>query len=185
ASSDALLNSIGNRHQANWWVNGLDLDPPDLFRDLPSTREKFELPPPTKGENIIADYNSIGLTLREHPMRLLRSDLEKRRVITAEAIKNLCSGQAARVVGIVTSRQRPSTSSGVVFVTLEDETGYINTIIWRDIASTQRQTLMSAQLLGVSGYIEKDGQVIHLIAKKLVDYSSLLGKLMTTSRDFH
>ena len=185
ASSDALLNSIGNRHQANWWVNGLDLDPPDLFRDLPSTPENFEPPPPTKGENIIADYNSIGLTLREHPMRLLRSDLKKRRVITAEAIKNLRSGQAARVVGIVTSRQRPSTSSGVVFVTLEDETGYINTIIWRDIASTQRQTLMSAQLLGVSGYIEKDGQVIHLIAKKLVDYSPLLGKLMTTSRDFH
>jgi error-prone DNA polymerase len=118
-------------------------------------------------------------------MRLLRSDLKKRRVITAEAIKNLRSGQAVRVVGIVTSRQRPSTSSGVVFVTLEDETGYINTIIWRDIASTQRQTLMSAQLLGVSGYIEKDGQVIHLIAKKLVDYSPLLGKLMTTSRDFH
>jgi error-prone DNA polymerase len=185
ASSDALLNSIGNRHQANWWVNGLDLDPPDLFRDLPSTPENFEPPPPTKGENIIADYNSIGLTLREHPMRLLRSDLKKRRVITAEAIKNLRSGQAVRVVGIVTSRQRPSTSSGVVFVTLEDETGYINTIIWRDIASTQRQTLMSAQLLGVSGYIEKDGQVIHLIAKKLVDYSPLLGKLMTTSRDFH
>lgn len=106
-------------------------------------------------------------------------------MITAEHIKTLPNGTPVRITGIVTSRQRPNTSSGVVFVTLEDETGYANVVIWRRIASEQRQVLLNAQLLGVKGYIERDGQVIHLIAKQLVDFSPLLGKLVTKSRNFH
>ena len=185
AGADALSSAIGNRHQANWWARGLDLNPPELFRHLPSTQESLNLPTPTKGENIVADYRSLGLTLREHPLHLLRSELNKRKISTAEKIKTLRSGQSVRAAGIVTSRQRPSTSSGVVFVTLEDETGYTNVVIWNRIASEQRQILMNAQLMVVSGHVERDGEVIHLIAKKLIDYSPLLGKLTTTSRDFH
>ena len=137
------------------------------------------------GENIIADYRSLGLSLREHPLFLLRSELHKRKMVTAEHIKTLPNGTSVRTTGIVTSRQRPSTSSGVVFVTLEDETGYTNVVIWRRIASEQRQILLNAQLLGIKGHIERDGQVIHLIAKQLVDFSPLLGKLVTKSRNFH
>ena len=183
--SDALLNSIGNRYQANWWANGLDLNPPELFRNFPETQESIKLSKPTMGENIVADYRSLGLSLRKHPLCLLRSELLKRKMITAEHIKTLPNGTPVRITGIVTSRQRPSTSSGVVFVTLEDETGYANVVIWRRIASEQRQVLLNAQLLGVKGYIERDGQVIHLIAKQLVDFSPLLGKLVTKSRNFH
>lgn len=185
AQSDALLGSIGDRHQANWWANGLDLNPPDLFRNIPNTQEFVTLSKPTIGENIIADYQSLGLSLREHPLSLLRSELHKRKMLTTEHIKTLRNGDSVRIAGIVISRQRPSTSSGVVFVTLEDETGYTNVVIWRRIASEQRRILLNAQLLGVTGHIERDGQVIHLIAKKLVDYSPLLGKLVTTPRNFH
>ena len=106
-------------------------------------------------------------------------------MVTAEYIKTLPNGTSVRTTGIVTSRQRPSTSSGVVFVTLEDETGYTNVVIWRRIASEQRQILLNTQLLGIKGHIERDGQVIHLIAKQLVDFSPLLGKLVTKSRNFH
>ena len=185
AQSDALLGSIGDRHQANWWANGLDLNPSDLFRNIPNTQEFVTLSKPTIGENIIADYQSLGLSLREHPLSLLRSELHKRKMLTTEHIKTLRNGDSVRIAGIVISRQRPSTSSGVVFVTLEDETGYTNVVIWRRIASEQRRILLNAQLLGVTGHIERDGQVIHLIAKKLVDYSPLLGKLVTTPRNFH
>ena len=123
--------------------------------------------------------------MRKHPLCLLRPELNKRKTLTAEKIKALRSGQSVRTAGIVTSRQRPNTSSGVVFVTLEDETGYTNVVIWNRIAAEQRQVLTNAHLMGVSGHIERDGDVIHLIAKKLIDYSPLLGKLNTTSRDFH
>ena len=133
----------------------------------------------------VADYQSLGFSLREHPLSLLRTELNKRKILTAQRIKTLRNRKSARIAGIVTSRQRPSTSSGVVFVTLEDETGYTNVVIWHRIASEQRQVLLNAKLLGVTGHIERDGQVIHLIAKKLVDYSPLLGKLVTTSRNFH
>ena len=183
--SDALLSSIGDRHQANWWANGLDLNPPELFRNLPDTQESINLSKTTLGENIVADYQSLGFSLREHPLSLLRTELNKRKILTAQRIKTLRNRKSARIAGIVTSRQRPSTSSGVVFVTLEDETGYTNVVIWHRIASEQRQVLLNAKLLGVTGHIERDGQVIHLIAKKLVDYSPLLGKLVTTSRNFH
>ncbi|MDC1311469.1 error-prone DNA polymerase [Burkholderiales bacterium] len=183
--SDALLSSIGDRHQANWWANGLDLNPPELFHNLPNNQESITLSKPTLGENIVADYQSLGLSLREHPLCLLRSELDKKKILTAEHIKTLKNGKSVRVAGIVTSRQRPGTSSGVVFVTLEDETGYTNVVIWRRIASEQRQVLINSQLLVVTGHIEKDGQVIHVIAKKLIDYSPLLGKLVTTSRNFH
>ena len=94
-------------------------------------------------------------------------------------------GTIVCVAGLVILRQRPGTAKGVIFLTLEDETGYTNVVIWRRIASEQRQILLNAQLLGIKGHIERDGQVIHLIAKQLVDFSPLLGKLVTKSRNFH
>ena len=185
AQSDALLNSIGHRHLANWWAHGFELNPPELFVGLPDPQEKPDLKPPTQGENIIADYESIGFSLRSHPLKILREHLRRLDVNTAQDLRKLRSGQQVHTAGIVTSRQRPGTASGVVFVTLEDETGYVNVVIWKKVASNQRKPLINAQLLGVKGHLEKDGDVVHLIAEKLLDYSPLLGKLVTTSRNFH
>ena len=91
----------------------------------------------------------------------------------------------ARCVGLVTCRQRPDTASGVIFVTLEDETGCMNIVVWRSLVERQRRELLGARLLGVDGVIERDGDVVHLIARRLSDHSRLLGQLLARSRDFH
>ena len=95
------------------------------------------------------------------------------------------AARPARAAGIVTGRQRPDTASGVVFVTLEDETGSVNVVVWRDLGERQRRELLGARLLGVHGILERDGEVVHLIAGRLTDHSALLGQLATASRDFH
>jgi error-prone DNA polymerase len=103
----------------------------------------------------------------------------------AEALRERPHGSLARAAGLVTCRQRPDTASGVVFVTLEDETGTVNVVVWRDLVERQRRELLGARLLGVEGAIERDGEVVHLIARRLTDHSRLLGALLVPSRDFH
>jgi error-prone DNA polymerase len=133
----------------------------------------------------VADYASLGLTLGRHPLALLRHRLSRLGLIDAEKMHGLPHGSTARVAGLVTCRQRPDTASGVVFVTLEDETGNINVVVWNRLVERQRRELLGARLLGVQGSIERDGEVVHLVARRLVDYSALLGPLETASRDFH
>jgi error-prone DNA polymerase len=115
----------------------------------------------------------------------LRDRLKRLRLSTAEELRGFPHGRLARAAGIVTGRQRPGTASGVVFVTLEDETGNVNVIVWRDLVERQRRELLGARLLGVYGVLERQGEVVHLVAQRLVDFSELLGRLETTSRDFH
>jgi len=103
----------------------------------------------------------------------------------AESMRALPHGARAAVAGLVTCRQRPDTASGVVFVTLEDELGNVNVVVWARLVERQRRELLGARLLGVEGSIERDGEVVHLVARRLVDYSALLGPLSTASRDFH
>jgi error-prone DNA polymerase len=143
------------------------------------------LPPPTEGEDLVADYRSLGLTLGRHPLALLRDRLARMRLATAEEIRRLPHGGVARACGIVTGRQRPDTASGVVFVTLEDETGYVNVVVWASLGERQRRELLGARLMAVHGVIEREGEVVHLVARRLVDESALLGRLVTRSRDFH
>jgi error-prone DNA polymerase len=133
----------------------------------------------------VADYASLGLTLGRHPLALLRTRLARLRFSTAADLRSLPSGRPARAAGIVTGRQRPDTASGAVFVTLEDETGYVNVIVWRDLTERQRRELLGARLMGVEGTLEREGEVVHLIARRLLDHSALLGRLSTGSRDFH
>jgi error-prone DNA polymerase len=104
---------------------------------------------------------------------------------SAERLRTLAHGQPARAAGLVTCRQRPDTASGVVFVTLEDETGCVNVVVWRDLVERQRKELLGARLLGVQGIIEREGEVVHLVARRLFDHSALLGRLTARSRDFH
>jgi error-prone DNA polymerase len=141
--------------------------------------------PPSEGQDIIADYASLGLTLGRHPLALLRGHLKNLQVVQAQALQPLRSGRRARVAGLVTCRQRPDTASGVIFVTLEDETGCINVVVWRHLIERQRKELLGARLLGVHGVIERDGDVVHVIAHRLFDHSALLGPLAASSRDFH
>ena len=133
----------------------------------------------------MADYGSLGLTLGRHPLALLRSRLRRLRLIPASQLLTLPDGSPARTAGIVTGRQRPSTAKGVVFVTLEDETGYVNVVVWNHLVERQRRELLGSSLLGVEGVMQKEGAVVHLVARRLTDYTRLLGRLKTESRDFH
>jgi error-prone DNA polymerase len=107
------------------------------------------------------------------------------RLASAVELKAMPDGKPAKTAGIVTCRQRPGTAQGVIFVTIEDETGYTNVVVWNDLVERQRKELLGARLLGVEGYMQKEGDVIHLVARRLVDHSRLLGRLVTDSRDFH
>ena len=184
AQGGALAAFAGHRRQAHWAVAGLRA-PTGILREAPLGEPLAQLPAPGEGEDIVADYASLGLTLGRHPLALLRARLQGLRLMPAEALRERPHGSLARAAGLVTCRQRPDTASGVVFVTLEDETGTVNVIVWRDLVERQRRELLGARLLGVEGAIERDGEVVHLIARRLTDHSRLLGSLLARSRDFH
>ncbi|MBI1394990.1 MAG: DNA polymerase III subunit alpha [Betaproteobacteria bacterium] len=184
AHADALHAVAGHRREALWEVTGIEQRPP-LLRDAAIRDDTPELPALTEGENIVADYASLGLTLGRHPLTLLRVHLKKRRMLTAEQLRHARHGSFVRAAGLVTCRQRPGTASGVIFVTLEDETGSANIVVWRDVGERQRRVLLGAKLLAVHGVLEREGDVAHLVAARLEDLSMLLGNLTTQSRDFH
>jgi error-prone DNA polymerase len=183
ASAGALSGLDGNRHQVRWTVEGVE-EPTALFSSMGRYDATPMLRRPTEGQNIVADYRSLGLTLERHPMALIRSCLDDYGYVATDHLKRLSSGRGIRVAGLVITKQRPGTASGVTFVTLEDETGYANLIVWKRIADEQRDVLLNARLLGVEGELQIEGKVIHVIAKKLLDHSRLLGELSVRSRDF-
>jgi error-prone DNA polymerase len=184
ASAGALRPLSDHRRLAHWEVAGIERATP-VLGDCPIDEPLPQLAPPGEAEDLVADYASLGLTLGRHPLALLRPRLARMRLATAAELREYAHGRPARAAGIVVGRQRPDTASGVVFVTLEDETGSVNVIVWRDLADRQRRELLGSRLMGVYGTLEREGEVVHLIAKRLVDHSELLGALQTESRDFH
>ena len=184
ADADALAALAGHRHDAVWDVAGIECLP-ELLAGAQFDEAQPVLPSPTEGQDIVADYRRLGLTLRRHPLALLRRQLRNRRLATADDIHRAPHGRLVRTAGIVIGRQRPDTASGVIFVTLEDETGATNVIVWRDVGDRQRRELLGARLLGVYGKVEREGSVVHVLAGHLVDLTPLLGSLPTRSRDFH
>jgi error-prone DNA polymerase len=188
AQAGALTTLAGHRRNAHWLAAGVQ-STTQLLPQLRITAPIYETPPqlpaPSEGQDIVADYQSTGLTLGRHPLALLRPRLARMKLITAAALAQLPNGWITRAAGIVTCRQRPGTASGVVFVTLEDETGYINVVVWNRIVERQRRELLGARLMGVEGEVQREGDVIHLIARRLTDHTRLLGTLATASRDFH
>jgi error-prone DNA polymerase len=179
AAADALMSLSGHRRQQVWDAAAL-LTPPQLLHDAPVDEDVLELPAAPEGEEVVFDYASLGLTLRSHPLELLRPKLMERRLLTAAELAGFPDGRLARACGIVTMRQQPSTANGVTFVTLEDETGTVNVIVWKSL----RQELLHSRLLAVYGVWQREGEVRHLIAKRLHDLTPLLGRLATESRDF-
>ncbi len=184
SEANALVNLVGHRRMALWYTLGqLPNDLPLALNSSPETQ--IELLPPSEGENIVADYRRIGLTLERHPLALLRPRLRAMKLADAAEVAQAPHQRSIRTAGIVTCRQRPGTASGVVFVTLEDETGYINVVVWSSLVERQRRELLGSRLMGVHGIVERKDGVTHLIAGRLFDYSELLGSLAVESRDFH
>ena len=184
AAAGALAALAGHRHRAAWGVAGVEaplpiLPEPRIAEGIPLLRA------PREGEDIVADYAHTGLTLRRHPVALLRERLAARGCVTAAGLRELPSGATVRTAGLVITRQRPGSAGGVTFVTLEGETGSINLIVWRDVAERQRRALVGSRLMGVAGELQAEGEVLHVIVRWIVDLSAWLGALTAPSRDFH
>ncbi|WP_233800902.1 error-prone DNA polymerase [Paraburkholderia sp. HP33-1] len=183
AQANALASLAGNRREALWQSVAAVPDK-DLLAAAATQDETPELGAPSEANDIVADYRSLGLTLNRHPLELLRPQLLANRLMPASTLRTYRDGRLARGCGLVTVRQRPGTAKGVVFVTLEDETGNVNVIIWPSLLEKQRKEALGAALLAVYGTWQCQGEVRHLVAQRLVDMSHLLGELQTTSRDF-
>jgi error-prone DNA polymerase len=182
ADADAFKSLTGNRIQSMWMAAASKL------ADLPLSPTVIDnspapLQPLTLGQEVIADFRSTGLTLRVHPLKLLRGLLDGTQ--RADDLKKIPSGRNIRVAGLVTCRQRPGTASGVTFVTLEDETGNTNVIVWRDLAEKERRALIASRLMIVHGKLEHQGPITHLVALHMEDASHLLADLNVSSHDFH
>ncbi|MDE2306538.1 MAG: error-prone DNA polymerase [Gammaproteobacteria bacterium] len=185
AAADALSGLAGHRHAAAWAVGGVERSRPLLPVATAPAEATPLLRAPREGREIVADYASVGLTLRRHPLALLRESLASRSLLTAEALLALPDGASGRIAGLVITRQRPGSAAGVTFVTLEDETGHVNLIVWERVASACRAALIGARLLEARGRLQRQGEVVHLVVRELADLSALLGELTVASRDFH
>jgi error-prone DNA polymerase len=184
AASDALAGIAGHRYRAFWQVSGVERALPLLGADTAVPEGTPLLRAPREGHDIVADYGSLGLSLRRHPLALLRKRLEARGIVTTAALWDLPTGRRVTTAGLVITRQRPGSASGVTFVTMEDETGHVNLIVWKRVAEEQRAALLESRLLEVRGALQREGDVLHVIAQRLTDLSALLGELAFESRDF-
>ncbi len=184
AGADALTSLAGHRRQQVWEASALKA-PPKLLRDATVNEDFLELPAAPEGEEVVFDYATTGLTLRRHPLALLRPLLSKRRLMTAQELQDVPDGRLVRYCGIVTLRQQPETAKGVIFVSLEDETGVVQVICWKSVRERQRNELLKSRLLAVYGKWQREGEVRNLVAGHLEDLTPLLGRLATASRDFH
>jgi error-prone DNA polymerase len=185
ARADALCRLAGHRRQQSWAAAGQHRHHA-LLSGAPQREEALALPEASEGEEIMLDYAATGLTLRRHPLALLRPRLSARRVRSADELASLRDGAAAWACGIVVMRQQPETAKGTIFVTLEDETGAVNVIVWKHVRERHRQALLASRLLAVAGQWQKSTEgVMHLVARRLVDVTPWLGRLATSSRDFH
>jgi error-prone DNA polymerase len=184
AAANALSTLAGNRREALWQSVAAVPDK-DMLTMANVQDETPMLGAPSEAEDIVGDYKSAGLTLGRHPLELLRRQLLDLRLMPAATLREYRNGKLARGCGLVTVRQRPGTAKGVMFVTLEDETGNVNVIAWPSLLEKQRREALSASLLAVYGTWQCEGEVRHLVAQRLVDMSHLLGGLTTVSRNFH
>jgi error-prone DNA polymerase len=191
AQADALAILTGHRRRALWATLGVDADAPRAAPLAAATaaEPQVDLLPPTEGQDIVADYHHTALTLRRHPLALLRDRFDARGYLSAEQIGRARDRQRVRTTGIVTCRQRPGTASGVTFVTIEDETGTVNVVVWKTTGEKYRRAMLGSTLLTVYGHVERVTSgvtpIVHLIASRLEDHSPLLGELTVASRDFH
>jgi len=184
ARANALVSLSGHRRQAAWQVAGMQAMP-GLLKDAPIEDDAIILPPPSEGQEILSDYANVRLSLRRHPVALLRAQLRTMKLSSAAELQASPACNIARACGLVTMRQRPQTAKGTLFVTLEDETGNINVIVWPALFDKQRKDILNARLMAVYGTWQREGAVTHLVAKRIADLSAMLGDLTIEERNFH
>ncbi|HCL74862.1 error-prone DNA polymerase [Stutzerimonas nitrititolerans] len=183
ADAGALHCLAGDRHRARWAVAGVEGQLP-LFAGQTTRELPVSLPRPTVGEDLHTDYDTLGTTLGPHPLKLLRALLRGKRCRSSRELRGIEHGRNVSVAGLVVGRQKPGTASGVIFLTLEDEFGMVNVVVWKDLGERQRRVLVDSQLLRIDGRLEMQHDVVHLIAGRLTDYTPLLAGLDVRSRDF-
>ncbi|MBC52864.1 MAG: error-prone DNA polymerase [Gammaproteobacteria bacterium] len=189
AAGDALKSLAADRYRAFWDASAVEALPP-LFAAMGEHYRRsadnldLMLPRPSEAQDIVADYNHTGLTLRRHPLALWREHLAAHGVLRADELSALPDRRRLKVAGLVTCRQRPQTASGVTFLTLEDESGFINVVVWPQLLQHYYRPVHEASLLGVAGYLQQSDGVIHVVAGTLVDLSDWLGDMQVASRDF-
>ena len=196
AAAGALKSLAGHRYQAVWETSGV-LHMPRVLANATVSETPIRLKAPSAAEDLIADYASLGLTLGRHPLAMLGETLKSLRIQSSAVLKNYPHGRLARAAGLVTHRQRPSTAKGTLFISLEDEAGIINVVVWPDVLKRFYKPVLYAQLMVVYGVWQRDrtidasspGQVCNLLAQRVEDRTDLLhhllGDLETSSRDFH
>jgi error-prone DNA polymerase len=184
--ADAFSSCALDRRQSGWKAAALRDAPLPLFeaaeRNGDGTvrevgEETFVMPPMSRGREVVEDYVALGLSLKDHPLSLMRTALKRKGCVTSEETYRHRPRTTIRLAGIVLSRQRPGSAKGVMFLTLEDETGPANIIVWPSLFETYRSIVLSAGMIGVEGEIQREGQVLHIVAKRLVDLSHLLEKI--------
>jgi error-prone DNA polymerase len=188
AAAGALAALSGNRHLAFWEVAGTEKAMPLAPRGTRAADDEEGRPlltTPTPWQTVVADYGATGLTLGAHPLQLLRERLARDRFLRAADLHETENGRHVRVAGVVLMRQHPASANGVIFMTIEDETGSVNIIVWQRVAEEQRRPLLESRLLEVQGELQHQHGVMHVIAHRLIDRSSLIGELLARSRDFH
>jgi error-prone DNA polymerase len=177
AAGGALASLVGHRRNAAWTVAGIERRPP-VLRQATIAEQEAVLGTPSEANELIADYATLGLTLGRHPLALLRSRFQRLRMIPAVQLRELPHGRATRTIGLVIGRQRPDTASGVIFVTLEDETGITNIVLWARMLEQFRREVMSARLMQVEGVVEKSTEgVVHVVARRVIDRTAELARL--------
>lgn len=189
AAGDALKSLAADRYRAFWDASAVEAIPP-LFAAMGEHYRRsadnldLMLPRPSEAQDIVADYNQTGLTLRRHPLALWREHLSTYAVLRADELPALPDRRHIKIAGLVTCRQRPQTASGVTFLTLEDESGFINVVVWPQLLQRYYRPVHEASLLGVAGYLQQSEGVTHVVARALVDLSDWLGEMQVASRDF-
>lgn len=194
AEADAFLQSLKlQRRDALWAIKALRDEPLPLFAAaaereaavIPEQQEpEVELRQMTEGHNVVQDYGHVGLTLRQHPIAFLRRDLEKRRIVTCSEAMNARDGRWVMTAGLVLVRQKPGSAKGVMFITVEDETAPANVVVWPSLFEKRRRVVLGASMMAINGRIQREGDVVHLVAQQLFDLSGDLSGLADRDVDF-
>jgi error-prone DNA polymerase len=186
AQADAFSSMRLKRRQAIWKAGAVERNMPPLFRDAQQNLfedPSVDLPPASPSQEVVEDYVATGLTLRKHPLTFLRSWLREKRVIPSAMVKQTPNNRLVTVAGLVLFRQQPATAHGTIFLSLEDETGVINLIVWKNIQMKFRQAVYAAKLLACRGVVQREGQVLHVVARQIWDWSNQLRALNTEKTD--
>lgn len=187
ADADAFRSMGMDRRKALWEVSALQDMPVELFKGQASEsvlETQVELPLMGKGEHVVQDYATVGLSLKAHPGSFVRPQLDMLNIRSCHHINNdSTNGQLVKVAGLVLVRQRPGTAGGVCFITIEDETGYSNLVVFEKLFDTYRKEILHARLLMVEGRLQREGKVVHVIVSKCFDFTKMLGKLVQREVD--